>query len=422
MPSSPAVMTRRLPAPPWHRDETLRPLMQAIAGPDETIRIVGGAVRDALLDRPLADIDLATTATPDIVSRRAVAAGFRAIPTGIDHGTMTIVAHGRPYEVTTLRQDVATDGRRAIVAFGRDWAADARRRDFTINALYADYDGAIIDHVGGIADCAARRVRFIGAAGDRIREDYLRILRFFRFHAVIADSRLDADGLAAARDLKAGIDTLSGERIGQEMTKLVKADGAAAAIDDMAAAGILEHATGIAISNGAAFRRLKQMIAALTAAGTEPPAHAETLLLAALADEPDPALALCRRMRLPNIARDRMIAALVARDHLSRDDLAEGFERAVYRLGAGRFIDALLLSAARNELQDPSAALGDLVGRARHFARPQMPVSGRDLLAAGLMAGPEVGRTISALTDAWIDSGFRLTRDDLLARITRSDN
>ncbi|MFZ1479437.1 MAG: CCA tRNA nucleotidyltransferase, partial [Paracoccaceae bacterium] len=204
---------------------------------------VGGCVRNALLGVPVADVDIATDARPETVSDLAKKAGFKVVPTGIEHGTVTVIAGGVPYEITTFRRDVETDGRRAVVAFSDRLEDDAARRDFTMNALYALPDGTVIDPLGGIADLKARRVRFVGDAGTRIREDYLRILRFFRFHAWYGDSGagLDADGLAACAELSAGIETLSSERLGAEMRKLLAAADPAPAVAAMAQAGVLRQ-------------------------------------------------------------------------------------------------------------------------------------------------------------------------------------
>ena len=213
---------------PFLADPALRRVVAAITADGGEVRLVGGFVRDAVLGEPMdGDLDLATPLLPEIVSDRARAAGLKVVPTGIDHGTVTVVADGRPFEVTTLRRDVATDGRRAEVAFGSDWLEDARRRDFTMNAMSLSPDGTLHDPVGGYADCLARRVRFIGVADERIREDYLRILRFFRFHARFGSGAPDGEGLHAVTRNLSGLQQLSAERIAQEMRKLVQAAGAA---------------------------------------------------------------------------------------------------------------------------------------------------------------------------------------------------
>src|SRR5665647_3574673 len=215
---------------PWLKSGPAARVLQLLDGNGEEARVIGGAVRNALLQIPVADIDIATTALPDEVIRRAKAAGIKSVPTGIDHGTVTLVVDGHPFEVTTLRQDTETFGRKARVAFGRDWVVDAERRDFTINGLSVDGDGVVHDHVGGLDDIAAKRVRFIGDPNQRIAEDYLRILRFFRIHAAFGEGEPDRAGYLACIRARAGLESLSAERLRMEMVKLVVADGAAAAV------------------------------------------------------------------------------------------------------------------------------------------------------------------------------------------------
>ncbi|TIW65252.1 MAG: CCA tRNA nucleotidyltransferase, partial [Mesorhizobium sp.] len=223
----------------WLNEKHLQRLLAALAEGGEQARVAGGAVRNTLLGQPVADIDIAATTLPEETIRRAEAAGFKTVPTGIEHGTVTAIAGGKAYEVTTLRADIETDGRRAKVSFGRDWKLDAERRDFTINALYAEADGNVVDLVGGIADIAARRLRFIGDAEARIREDYLRILRFFRFFAWYGDGRPDAEGLKACARLKDGLGQLSAERIWSELKKLLSAPDPSRALLWMRQAGVL---------------------------------------------------------------------------------------------------------------------------------------------------------------------------------------
>ena len=226
---------------PWLEDPVTRAVCRALTGPGHQALFVGGCVRNALLGRPVADIDIATDATPEEVTALAGAAGLHPVPTGIEHGTVTVVAEGRPFEVTTFRRDVETFGRRAVVAYTRDIAEDAARRDFTMNALYAGPDGTVVDPLGGLPDLLARRVRFVGDPAARIAEDYLRILRFFRIHAWYGDpaSGLDADGLAACAAAQGGLARLSRERVGAETAKLLAAADPAPAVAAMAAAGIL---------------------------------------------------------------------------------------------------------------------------------------------------------------------------------------
>src|SRR6478672_7221102 len=231
--------TRVLDDAPWLTSGPAARVLALLGGNGEEARVVGGAVRNALLEIPAGDMDIATTALPAEVIRRAKAAGIKSVPTGIEHGTVTLVVDGHPFEVTTLREDTETFGRKAKVAFGRDWARDAERCDFTINGLSVDAEGIVHDHVGGLADIAARRVRFIGDAGQRIAEDYLRILRFFRMHAAYGTDEPDRAGYLACIAGRAGLASLSAERVRMEMLKLVVAEGAGVAVQAMADAGLL---------------------------------------------------------------------------------------------------------------------------------------------------------------------------------------
>src|SRR6266702_677384 len=224
---------------PWLRSGPAARVLELLNGNGEEARVVGGAVRTALLTIPTGAIDLATTAAPDEVIRRAKAAGIKSVPTGIEHGTVTLVVDAQPFEVTTLREDTETFGRKAKVSFGRDWVGDAHRRDFTINALSAGADGVVHDYVGGLEDIAARRVRFIGHAEQRIAEDYLRILRFFRMHAAFGTGEVDRAGYLACIAGRAGLATLSAERLRMETLKLLVADGAPGAVVAMADGGLL---------------------------------------------------------------------------------------------------------------------------------------------------------------------------------------
>src|SRR3981189_337387 len=253
---------------PWLTSGPAARVLELLSGNGEQARVVGGAVRNALLKIPIGDIDIATTAPPDEVIRRAKAAGIKSVPTGIDHGTVTLVVDARAFEVTTLREDTETFGRKAKVAFGRDWIRDAERRDFTINGLSVDADGVVHDHVGGLADIAARRVRFIGDPNQRIAEDYLRILRFFRIHAAYGAGDPDRAGTLACIAARAGLATLSAERLRMEVLKLVVAQGAAGAIAAMSDGGLL-----LPIFGGIAYvGPFQAMISAERLLGLEPDA------------------------------------------------------------------------------------------------------------------------------------------------------
>ncbi|MDO9062852.1 MAG: CCA tRNA nucleotidyltransferase, partial [Bradyrhizobium sp.] len=288
------MSARVLPDAPWLRSGPTARVLELLNGGGEEARVVGGAVRNALLRIPVADIDIATTALPAEVIRRAKAAGIKSVPTGIDHGTVTLVVDGHPFEVTTLREDTETFGRKAVVAFGRDWVRDAERRDFTINGLSVDAAGVVHDHVGGWDDIAARRVRFIGDPHARIAEDYLRILRFFRIHAAYGAGEPDRAGILACIGGRAGLATLSAERVRMEMLKLMVAEGAAVSVQAMADGGLL-----LQIFGGVAYTGpFTAMIAAERLLGLAPdPARRLGALAVAVTED---AKRVALRMRLTN--------------------------------------------------------------------------------------------------------------------------
>ncbi|RYC33381.1 CCA tRNA nucleotidyltransferase [Lichenibacterium minor] len=372
-------------------DPRLARVLDLLDRDGEEARVVGGAVRNALLGLPPGDIDVATTALPAAVTARAKAAKVRAIPTGIAHGTVTLVSGGLPVEVTTLREDVETDGRHAVVKFGRDFARDAERRDFTVNALSLGRDGRVHDTTGGVADLAAGRLRFIGDAATRIREDYLRILRFFRFHATYGVGPLDADGLAAAVAGRDGLDRLSRERVRGEMLKLLAAPGAVGVLRTLDATGLLARILGAPGDVG----RLARL-------GDADPA----LRLHALAVRDGADVERLRDgLKLSNAERDRMLAALAA---TASDALSGGgppSSRSVRALlfdhGRAAARDALLLAAARGERSEGwrvalDAAEGDI---------PAMPFSGKDVVARGFK-GPAVGEAVARFRAAYREAGF----------------
>src|SRR6202521_5407990 len=279
---------------PWLKSGPAARVLGVLNGEGEGARVVGGGVRNALLNVPTGDIDIATTALPTEVIRRAKSAGIKSVPTGIDHGTVTLVVDGHPFEVTTLREDTETFGRKATVAFGRDWVGDARRRDFTINGLSVDAAGVVHDHVGGLDDIAAKRVRFIGDPNQRISEDYLRILRFFRIHAAYGAGELDRAGYLACIGARAGLATLSAERLRLEMLKLMIAEGAAGAVAAMVDGGLL-----LPIFGGVAYiGPFTAMISAERLLGLEPSAVRRLGALAVAGTED--AKRVAARLRLPN--------------------------------------------------------------------------------------------------------------------------
>lgn len=347
---------------------------------------VGGCVRNALLGAPVSDVDISTDATPKTVTNLAENADFKVVPTGIDHGTVTVIAQGRPHEVTTFRRDVETDGRRAVVAFSTDVAEDAKRRDFTMNALYADVRGDVIDPLGGLSDLIARRLRFVGDAETRIREDYLRILRFFRFHAWYADpdAGIDAEGLAACAALSAGIETLSAERVGAEMKKLLLAPYPAPAVASMAQAGILA-----VVLPGADARALAALVHLEDGATPRPVRR-----LAVLGGEAD-------RLRLSR-AEARDLAAL-------REAIGDMAPPAVlgWRLGAELAVDAVLARAAVLETPVPLLWQDDIA----RGAAAQFPIRAVDLPQ---LTGPALGAALKHLQGLWLSADLRLTREELL--------
>lgn len=386
-------MTSEAITAPFLADAGLKRVLDAIEGGGDAARVVGGAVRNSLMGVAVTDLDIATTARPEAVSERARAAGLKVVPTGIDHGTVTVVVEGRPFEVTTLRADVETDGRRAVVAFTDDWEEDARRRDFTMNAIYVDRHGHLYDPVAGVVDARARRVRFIGEPEARIREDYLRILRFYRFHAQYGHGPLDAAGAAAAQRLAAGMAQLSRERVGAELGKILLAPGRRAAVAAMAAAGVLEQA----IRRAALPERYAAVEHLAAAVGLAPDLERA---LAALCDDVE---GVGEDLRLANRQR-RRLAAIAGRAATLAEGLDEAAVRlAVYRDGNDVAEAALVLATALAGAAVVDPALLDLAG---HWSAPRLPFRAADLMAEGLKAGPELGAELRRRERAWIAAGY----------------
>ncbi|MCA1299309.1 CCA tRNA nucleotidyltransferase [Stappia indica] len=401
----------------WLVAPSLQAVFAALETDDDRVRVVGGAVRNTLLGVPVTDIDLSTTAEPSVVMARAKAHGLKPVPTGFDHGTVTIVSDGVPYEVTTLREDVETHGRSATVRFGRNWQHDAERRDFTMNALYADRDGTVFDPVGGLPDLKARHVRFIGDASRRIAEDYLRILRFFRFHAQYGVGELNAEGLRAVTEARAGLSHLSAERIGMELRKLVSAPGAVDTVAVMHDAGILQYVLATPAGIGP-FRALRALDA--VAAESRDPA----LCLAILSDGGTRELQqLADHLRLSNAERKRMIASLEAgRAIRARLEAGErgvldelGLAELLYRHGRVLAIDGLLYAWAEVDVGPEDPGFRHALERLRVMPLPVLPVSGADLIAAGARPGPDLGRRLRQAESLWLASGFRKDRAALIA-------
>jgi poly(A) polymerase len=379
----------------WRRRPGIPALLEALAASSGETRVVGGAVRDAILGVPVSDIDFATRLTPDRVVARLDAAGLKAVPTGIRHGTVTAVVGGRPYEVTTLRADIATDGRHAVVAFTDDWRADAARRDFTINALYADPDtGAVFDWFGGIEDLEGRRVRFIGDPATRIAEDHLRILRFFRFSAKLG-ATLDPQGLEACRVRARDLMTLSRERIRDELLKLLETADPVPIVSAMLDARILEPV----LPEIDSVERLGALVQAEADARTS--ADGLRRLAALLPEDPGVAEAVAARLRLSNAARARIVGA-------ATPGAVPADPRALaYQASATAAIDRLLLT------NDPRAP--DWAARLKDWHRPRLPVSGGDLIAMGLAPGPAVAAALKEVEARWIAEGFPPDRDRVQA-------
>ena len=377
--------------------------LEALNGEGEETRLVGGAVRDLALGEPAVDFDLTTTATTDEVIRRARTAGFKVALTGVSHGTVTIIVDGRPIETTTLREDVETDGRWAKVAFGRDFAADAQRRDFTINALSLSADGTVHDTVGGLDDLRARRVRFIGDADARIREDYLRILRFFRFSARFSASGLDREGLSAAIRLREGLTRLSRERVRAELMKLLAAPRASEVVRVMGESGFLELILG-----GVGYtRRLTRLIAVEGARGV---VGDVVLRLAALAVAiPEDADRLRERLRLANAESNRLrsaAAALIGLHGTQAPPSSHGLRTLLFSAGREAARDALMLAQAESEGLPLDAAFTAADRFLANAPKPKLPISGTDLIARGVAAGRPVGRALRAFQALWIRAGF----------------
>jgi poly(A) polymerase len=394
-------MTERIDPPAWMQAPALAAVLDALtaAGGPDAARFVGGCVRDTLLGRTVADIDIATVLPPEETQRALKAAKLRSVPTGIEHGTVTAISGGRPFEITTLRRDVETDGRRAVVAFTRDWSEDAQRRDFRLNALYLDRAGQLYDPTGGgIADARAGRIIFVGDARTRIREDYLRILRFFRFLAWFGRGAPDAEALRACAELRAGLEGLSGERVSKELLKLLAAPDPRPALGWMAEAGVLAAVLPEAVDL-ARFER-----AALL---TGDP----LLRLAALApDDPSAARRIAGRLRLSNAEALRLIAAAAGPIALAINPTEA--RRLLYVLGAEAFADrAILTGAATGGDPEPLAAL------ARTWERPRLPVGGEDAKALGFSEGRAIGQLLKEIEAWWIAEDFAPGRVEALEHL-----
>ncbi|MGC1885419.1 MAG: CCA tRNA nucleotidyltransferase [Stellaceae bacterium] len=395
----------RIEPQPWMTDSVTRGVLEALSAGGAQARFVGGSVRDALLGRriprssPRTDIDIATPAPPERVIKLLEKHGIKVVPTGLAHGTVTAIAGTPPrhFEITTLRRDIETYGRRARVAFDADWAADAARRDFTINAIFLDPDGTVHDPVGGLADLRAHRVRFVGDPATRIAEDVLRILRYYRFEARFGAGLGDPQARAACRAMARLLPNLSAERVAQELVKLLETSDPVAALRMMAEDGVL----AVILPETHRLDRLRHMIA------IEPELDPLRRLAALIDVDGAGAIALAERLHFSNAWRDRLhgLAPPCAIDPPA--DMAAQ-RRALYRLGAERYRDIALLLAAEGAMSQDR--LGELLGLARAWTPPVFPLAGRDVTALGVAPGPEVGRLLGAVRDWWETGDFTADR------------
>ncbi|WP_374572910.1 CCA tRNA nucleotidyltransferase [Phenylobacterium sp.] len=396
-------MTETLGERPWMTSAETRAVFDALEarGGPGCARFVGGCVRNTLLGARVDDIDIATPLTPDDVMQALKAAGLKVVPTGVEHGTVTAVSGGRPYEITTLRRDVETDGRRAVVAFTGDWHEDAERRDFTMNALYAGRDGAIFDPTGrGVDDARAGRVIFVGDPHVRLAEDYLRILRFFRFHAWYGRGAPDAAALGACAAHKDSLSTLAAERISKELLKLLAAEDPRQSVALMAETGVLEAlvpgATELSRFNALVEIELEQLFS-----------NDALLRLSALtADDEVAAARLAERLRLSNDQRDRLVASKGQSPRITSWMSPRELRRAVYRIGARAFADRVKLAWAASPRTATTPQWRGLLALGESWSPPAFPITGDDVMSAGVPKGPMVGQVLAEVEDWWIDHDF----------------
>ncbi len=398
----------KIPPQPWMEEPATRRLFEALAQAGIAARFVGGCVRDALiapgLGHPIADIDLATPARPEEVAAALDKAGIKVVPTGIAHGTVTAVVPPRHYEITTLRRDVETDGRHARVAFDADWAEDAARRDFTINAIYLDPDGTVHDPVGGLADLAAGRVRFVGDPPTRIAEDVLRVLRYYRFAARFGSGKGDPAARAACRAAVPLLLRLSAERVTQELTGLLGVANPVPALRMMAEDGVL----AAILTEGTRLDRLERLIV------LEPEPDALRRLAALVAVDAAGAAGLAERLRLSSAWRERLVGVAPPWPlDPSGDKRAQ--RHALYRLGAERYRDLALLIAAEGGMD--AARLNELLALAEGWQPPAFPLAGRDVTALGIPPGPRIGELLGEVRGWWEEGDFTADRAACVARL-----
>ena len=402
--------------PATHAWMTAPETLQVFAALGEA-RFVGGAVRNALLGAAVSDIDIAVPMPPSETLAHLTNHGIKVVATGLDHGTVTAIAGAHAFEITSLRRDVETDGRHAKVTFTDDWAEDAARRDFTINALYATLDGAIYDYATGVEDLIAGRVRFMGDPATRIAEDYLRVLRLFRFHAWYGKGDIDPDGLRAAAAAQDKLKTLSAERIAKELLRLLEAGSPEPVLRVMAATGILSQLLPGALQ----LQRLEHL--AEIDADNMYPRDPVLRLAALLPDDSDNAHAVADALKLSNADRTRLEQALSSERIVAQLSAKEA-RRLLYRIGVVRFRDKVMLAWAAAPRAAPALSWRMLLSMADNWQRPRFPLSGLDVMQAGVPQGPDVGRLLAKVEDWWIGTDFAADEGALrgkLAEVLRDD-
>lgn len=400
----------------WLNAPAARAVFAALAAGGAETRAVGGSVRNALFGLPVKDVDLATTALPADVMRLAGKAGLKPVPTGIEHGTVTIVSGHVPFEVTTLRRDIETFGRHAVVTFTTDWAEDARRRDFTMNALYCAADGTLHDPLGGYPDLAARRVRFIGDPHERIREDYLRILRFFRLFAEYGEGPPDAESLAAAISERQGLAKLSGERLAIEILRLLAAPRSVEAVHAMSEGHVLE-----VLSRHPAPAKVERLAAIEAHLGRAPDPVLRLAAMFVLTAED--AERIGERLKLSRADRDTLagVAGNRAEDHAFAPETGEQQARiALYRLGAPAYVNRALIAWAAGHASVTDTKRRERLELPRRWQAPVLPFSGRDVLALGVPPGKSVGRILAAFEAWWTAADFPSDPEQLTAALSRA--
>jgi poly(A) polymerase len=379
----------------WKENPAVRAVMIALGAREGLARFVGGCVRNSVMGLPITDIDIATVHPPQETIRLLGAAGISAKPTGIAHGTITAVIEGRPFEITTLRRDIETDGRHAVVAFTQDWSEDAARRDFTMNALFMNLDGEVLDPVGGRQDAKDGRVRFVGEPDRRIQEDALRILRFFRFQAQYGNHPLDPAGLVASRRNAALQTKLSGERIRAELLKLLGAPGAGPVVRAMVTGEILTPLFPTSMN-------IDDLDRLIILENRHCDGKTDAIRrIAVLFGDCDPAF--IDRLKFSNAQRDRLLA--ISRDRLGPTAPTDDLKASIYKVGASRFTDAILVTAARDALGP--AAVDAALDLARTWIPPRFPLRGADIVKLGLAPGERVGRILAEIETLWISDGMR---------------